>query len=462
MYAKSLIESTATNLLDWIKNYFGNASVADVYAWEDHKEVWFAAVGTPQQLTRTFRLGYGPDNETLMTEVHPVNRGNNFYSSLTQQLGVEFFSWSDDRTPGVYNFIDGISSVLSHAIGEDESAVFTLIPTPGYPWRGKSITSYYSVKKRKWLPSVVPYWLSDKKIDLGRSAGPQYAADWSKLAPRLSCIETAPHSRNFFDVKQHKVLCTHSMSLDRSAPKNTSKDVANSIARCGGLLYPSIAISPIPAPQFLPCVMVFDPHMILDEFKPRHRSSIAVYSSDAWTPTLGIINGQYAIDVHAQLTGQVVDWTGMHIHHFLIDGLPLGENGEAPDGTSIVRSRVAMDRAIDQRAKVWKESLCKDYKKFASIYERYSLQHEGVNAYSFIEAKVSGIVEFTCVKVICVPDFHAQAYQEFLTHAGYAGKFIIIETNEQERHALTKTGIDPQDAFGRFNYAWKTARAVTE
>lgn len=455
------LAETALRLLAWAQVFCGKTTAKDVFLWQSKGRYYFALSGVPQGLKRALRMGYDTDYEPMYTK-YPINRSRHMIRTLDQAfLANDEFAY-EDAAIHIGQVIDIIQSYVAMFLGVGTEWVeFTLIPEPGYPWRPEGIT-YFSAKKKKVIQAARPDWLSGRTFEIDGVQWP--TVNWCKLAEHIARTPKW-NSAIYTNYRKTKIYFTHSFSLSDTKPTRDEKAIAQSIVDCRGLLFPSVAIGTIPGPQYLPCCLVLDPTVVLGQITKQH-PLVQVYSTDAWTETTDKITGEFAMAAYAQLTGQsIVDYEKSYWDEFYVMGLPqeTPNTGFRTD-FGMLRTRAEIAARAARRNGVWPEKLTKDIRTFQRAFEKnreYLETGPNPNSYPYLEAKVSGIVDFSCVRTVCVPDYHAERYEFFLRQCGYKGSFVVIETTEAERQAFSEGRAERlENAFARFGYAWKINRAL--
>jgi hypothetical protein len=470
----------------------GRNAARDVFAWGTARGWNFAFSGKPSALAQAFRLGFTKDGDTLAS-ARPFNPMYRYASdgAAAQRADAIFGErsghgghWGDqsvyphDILGGFERYAESVASPHGppgETVGECN---VTLIPEPGYPYvYGAEGMPYYSVREGRWLVSHKPPWvtLGWRRDEDGRDVQAP-VADWCQVSPHLkgSPVADFAFARSLeFKREQPPLFVTHSMDIVGrqgvdpavQASNATAATTANLIRHCGGLLFPSLAIGAIPAPQFLPCVLVLDPFVVLDALKPFRKRGAApltrVYNSDSWTPKIKEVVTDLAARLYDELTGanSSEDFMYTSVQHFYVGGLPTMEDagGFAPEGLVELDSLSAVARACWSHAKRWPESALRTARDAERMLARNMAEHNNVK-YPYCEAKVAAVLDLSAVAVAFVPDHQAEAYNTFLRGAGYAGPISVVPTTEEERAAFASVVKDDHaDMRARLQYAWKVA-----
>lgn len=463
----TVLHDMADRLLAWSKTFFPRGTVRDVYAWRaGHGALTLALVGDARKLQRAFGdFERGWDN-----------RGQRIEMRLAKALGVEqrLTNWNGvvgaspqfmDEGSDLYaaSFFEGLGGMISSRYDDASEGEATMIPDPGRPHTGAT-TTYYSALQHKTVRVGPPKWLTTAtgRNDDGNEAV-MPAADYCQLAPRLD----APGGRaGWFDLGGRQLMVTNSMDFARNGVPITTEGgeahidaTAESVGRCGGLLFPSLAVGPIPASNFGPCSVIVDPHVVLNALKPvrkpRSYWPVVLYNTDAWTETTrDFVNG-YAVALYEELTGRK-QW--IYSPHFFILGPRMG--GVTRSMEEHLRALVStkdLARVLDRRAKQWMSVT--DQKRFAVMVERAS--RNMVDKYSYLEAKAGAIVGVKTWTGAACADYMVGMFGRFLKGVKYKGPLVSVPTDDEMRGAFTNQSMPSAQAdFHRYRFAWAMREAV--
>ncbi|MFA5053124.1 MAG: hypothetical protein WC565_03635, partial [Parcubacteria group bacterium] len=209
--------------------------------------------------------------------------------------GVGQIFSSDRRDVSVDEIFDGVESTLraSLADGDNEPSLhFTVMPLEGKPWfddlshSGQTLP-YYSAKKRKVLQGIAPSGLMEVDVEAQWSRGEMErrvapGVDFCTVAPRIAVDEGGIVGV----VKGQKILLTRCINVGMySAPL---EQVVAGIQRCGNaMLYPSLALSDVPATNFGLLTLFARIPLASRSLRPEKVKGwpALVYKTDAWTET---------------------------------------------------------------------------------------------------------------------------------------------------------------------------------
>jgi hypothetical protein len=381
---------------------------------------------------------------------HPLNNADaNLDLSLQRALGypaaarrergfvhpaVQTMEYPDPYISGV---IEGIESLCNDRLGMDGAVDVTLMPLEGSPWSpDNDPTAYYSAKTGKLGETKRPEWL----IEVDARDGQQLGANYCAIAQRISHCRTAAVAARFVGRRAEPFLVTHCSGVFErygASPQETAK----AINACGGFLYPSTAVAPVPATNFGELVFVCDPSIILPAMRPykqRGRWPVAVYDTDVWTETTGYFFGEGAVELLQELTD--VDPRGFISKS---DFCVLGPAVD-PQANVLVPSTKKLRTTLAKRAKLYTRDLDAD-----GLEQVRKSHFEQAAWYSFLEAKVAGIAAMGCYPLAVCPKPLLRKAQSHLTAIGFTGDIISIER--------------PPEVAGRnpkWDYAWRVRDAV--
>lgn len=458
----------ADRLLAWARAWFGARTIKDVFVWRVGPEVRFALNGPAAAMLA--RMGfdylrapldnhYGRFDFNLARAFGRTTRWMGSYSepSITHLSG----------TFGVGEMLGGVGGFIKQVRDDYETPLdLTIIPEPGYPWAGPG-TRYYSAREKKTIlakkPSwVVPVVVRDRNTELDVT---RPGADWCQLAPRS---EPAESGAGYFTLPSgaghaESVFVTHTIDLRPSYDNAAS---ARAILRCKGMLFPSLAVAPIPASNFGPCTLVADPMLVLRELKPyraprQGMPQVVTYNTDAWTDTTRTFVSELSARLYDQLTGNADsdDYTLGETHLYILG--PKAEEADTggfrPSGMKPIASTPQLARELKARFRIWHGPM--NAREFGKASERAA---SGMARYGYLEAKAHTIVPMGAFVAAWAPDFAALDYTSFLRSAGYKGRVYTVTTTSEERAVFSRESVDQSADLVRYNYAWKMADAMRQ
>jgi hypothetical protein len=496
------VERIAQGLLRWGRGSRGWSAVENVYAWtrrrqdasderEDRRTLAFAFAGPARNLWTAFGF-----NEHRRVS----NHGNSIEYSLGKHLGfavrMERFGsdpqFMTDGGLGPDELLSGIEDAVGYAIsaGNSDSALpqidVTLLPRPGRPWEGPG-TRYYNAVSRIWQePTKAPPWQAGEyEVEDGNVRVLRSTADWCVLSLRL---RAPAGGHGWVRLGNMPCLVTHTFEINPGAPWEPT---AQAILRCRGLLYPSLAIGPIPGANYGPCVLVANPYLVLSQithrkwgvnrwgipgsilYKAPSRPNVLLFSSDAWTWTTGEMSRGRGVELFRELAGQT-DSGYWGDGTMVALGPPRRPANMAPEDVRLITDKRDLVDTIERRFTRWRNNLS---------FEEFVAVHAGIEAeetvdpdeyrrtgerYAYLEAKAFGIVPFAAFPAAVIPARGGEAYARFLEAAGFRGRLMPIELKRDEQAVYLSRRRKPRydeqqkmrDSYVKYRYAWRVAALV--
>jgi hypothetical protein len=355
---------------------------------------------------------------------------------------------------GAYEFADSLG--IEMPFNEVKA---WLIMDPGYPWSEEpgatESPSYWSAKKRKMIKPERPGWL----INVVDPHGGEVAVGVNPCAvfPAREPDRIWPIVGRASGVD---VFVTHAMALLKSAtspfgtalgPQHHRKieGAIRGVQGCGGLLFPSLAIGPVPASNFGPIALVGHLGLVLDGLKPyRKRGTDAaswVYEHDAWTVTTGNMMSDVAVRLFDELHGHE-DFT--YGYHIWTTGVPSELFGGPSRGSTPVSTTKQLVAAIKQRSSSFKRSLTEE--QFAYV----SKQVEGtVDKYFYCEAKARSVISLDEFPFMIGPDTLGAEMRMFAHGVGYKGQIVELPDT-------VGAGSENATDYELFQWSWIVADAI--
>lgn len=344
--------------------------------------------------------------------------------------GPRFFPAVQTMSEGgsfINEVLEAVESLAKEFLGGEPVEVqATLMPEEGIPWSPHATpTEWYSAKKRKSFVTKEPSWVGKVK---DREGHEQWGADFCHLA-----AHSEPTTRMIvMSLGDTDVMLTHCVPLERVGEKSAA------IRQCGGLLFPSLACSLIPATNFGPLVLVADPMLALAGLRPYKKRGawpITLYALDAWTETTSGFLGEGAAELFDELTGNTFMTNWIYKRSMWVLGPPFEEYKSA---------RIESTKALLSRLKTRSRKFSRDLDK-----EGFDRLHEQDERYPYLEAKANTIVEPSCFHLAVCPVAHEKAALKWLRESGFKLKLIIL-TDEPN-----VAGRDPN-----WDYAWRVRDVV--
>lgn len=463
--------AAAPKLYAWAKEAFGNRAVRDVLVWSPKPDrLKVAFYGDARSMLGRFGFADG----SLNNENRWLDR------SFARAFGVDLrIRWStgnrvididpdlshEDGDVGPGAILQAVQNMIRDEIlGHDDPGVVldvTLLPDVGAPWYGAG-TVYYSGREGRWIAGERPPWVVEvtaRDPDTSRDVR-RPGADWCAIAPRVEpAYERAP---GFATAGASVVMVTHAFDMSRGHDDQTHRDIAS----CGGLLFPSVAVGPIPAANFGPCVLVADPMTVVGGLKPYRQRGAALlaplYTTDAYTQTTREFRGALSARLYDELTGATDEQLfllGGRPHLYAL-GPPVEHEDDGPEGKRLIQTTSQMLTALRRRFKLWNGPM--DAKAFARVMAKVQREDLGrdANEFAYLEGKVHAVMPMTSFVAAWVPDFGLDVYSAFLRGAGFVGPIHVMATSEAERHSYLRTAGVDADGLPRYNYAWRVAEQV--
>lgn len=418
-------------------------SISDVVVWrdEDYGELRFGLRGSPWGLYRNF-IALMP----VKQRVHEVEIACAQTLGIAQKisgqgssmlLSPQFASSGELGLDEFASMIEGMLSSITTASPMMQTH-FTILPFPGIPLDEDSKPiPYFSVARGaiEAPPRRIPAWVAireeSKLVDfcsVAKVTTPRKRADqfgsirfFSNTSPSLG------------------VMLTHATDLKQIQEKKTQR----SIQKCGGLMFPSFAVGPIPATNFGTIVIVFDAGIVASSLhgsilRRASQPDISLYDTDAWTPTTSSAMSAFGESAYEELSGR---------RSLLeVDGVPtvyaLGPMHESAVGMSDADPIFSMKK-LAAKAKekngVWGpfERSVQD----AVNFEKY--MGSSFFRYGYLEAKASTIVPLGNALAVVAPINQAEKAASALATMGFTGDVIGIEMPVKKQKLLTEFHGDP-------------------
>lgn len=469
--ARRLLTFAKDRLSPRIKDVFGFASGED--------EVVFAFSGAPEAVlaAKTREL----DNPMLPYDRKGLGA---FDHEIAQVLGL----WGRDQFVAashlpVDEWVMGVEEAIRQRFIQDTEVddlpmlevrlAFT--PEPGYPWRENQRVRYVSGKTGRWHWSRRPGW-----VTVGRFRDHEFGSEVTGLVaepcyPGLMPLSSDPNRLAVQDGAKAVRLAlprfpmtsyvTHAFTIGSrdwaigSKRETAAKDTAKAIRKCGGFLFPSYAVGPVPATNFGPLVLVMRAGTILPAFRPwrgRGQKRVAVYRTDAWTTSIGRIMQEEARALFEELTA-VPRWPVRD--HLAIMGPPLVDYVAATEVEDpIAKTPAQVGAALRSLFDIWGPTL-----SLPAFLERSRAY--GAERYAYVEAKASEIVSVDEVAVAVAPDWYARECRLFLNRLGRPD-VPLLEVSGVLRGAYftdddVRLPLDEQQ-YEAYRYAWCVREALEQ
>ena len=352
--------------------------------------------------------------------------------------------------------LDALGTMLGERLGR-EAVVCSLMPAEGHPWSPKAPdgwTAHFNARTRRTDETSVPGWLTEVRVraedlDFHHHHGvppgqyvPVRGADLCSLAPvieraggavleRLSGVEfLVSHS---FDPRPWGGVDDPRPWAPRSHGRRAVLDAAELVRRCGGWVFPSVAVGKFASTAFGPVTLLAGSDLILDGLKPRRgrgRRSVSLYDTDVWTPNTRDILGLGAHVLYEQLCGLAPAsiYTNAWVNHQWTLGPPVRLSGPSGPSARLIESDRQLLTALRARYREWREDLSDD--EVLGVIERASESEDGfqfsVHRYPYMEAKINAVVRPTVWQLACVAESWAFDAERFLDAVGFEGTMLVV------------------------------------
>lgn len=448
----------------FLRKAFGPC-IEDVILWvsEDGSSATYAIRGAPWRLYRC-----------ILAKSPIYQRGHSMEMLAAGSLGVKQhmrggypspqFSGGDSMS--IAEFFEMMDGILYAALSdhvEDPGVSLTMLPYPGVPMtlRAEPIP-YFSVKEKGggFFNPKTPRWVGPETLvniefqdEMRRTANLCLIARTAAPVPwplATHAVQSRGRARDTIAIVAH--------SSDESI---LSEQAEKGIDVCGGLIYPSLSVGTIPASNFGPISIIFDPRVVLRDLSPfrNQRSQIPpdviLYMSDQWTPNTNEIFSNYAAMTFLELSGNA-DFSNYYRPEkvlYSLGPMNLARPG-AGDSVEVIDTVAAMFREIQNRMRIWKDQ---GYQSFLKTLESAT----GHAHYGYLEAKVISVLPLTAASALVAPSHRIGAISSYMSQFGFRGTLIPMELTKEEHDVFyEERGSDFEQDWIRLRYAWKVSRAV--
>lgn len=469
------VEQVAAGLLIFCKQFVRGA-FTDVYLWTEMSERYaqlnVALVGNPVKVSSLFGMTEGTF-ESLVS-------GESIARALRSAFRLKESGFEYERELTLPDFLDRLGGQTLGMVGEADEA-FTessvvFIPEPGYPWaRDDKPIAYWVASKRRWVTGKRPDWLvtvedaddphkatlgvnpcavfppntdnERARVELGASLG------GSDLERKMGKTSARPVFGRVMSGRASGValLVAHSMKLVGAGHRELEGAITN-IRSCGGMLFPSLSIGPIPASNFGPISLIGHLDLVLQSLKPyRRRGEDAawVYDTDSWTVNTAGAVGFVARQLFDELHGYE-DWS--YGQHMWILGPPgVFHGGPRGDQTPIDTTSTLVN-SIKRRMRPWREDITRE--QFDTLIETLSGTDE---RYAYCEAKAREVVRLAEFPYIIAPRHEERTARRFVDGVGYPGDVVIVDVDADLAAAMAN---ERDNDYAMYRWAWVVADVV--
>jgi hypothetical protein len=381
--------------------------------------------------------------------------------------------WHSDDYENPEDFQDGLASALRdimQAAGlelEGDVECQTIVD-PGYPWRGAD-EMFYSAKKKKWLKTTKPEWLIKVKDRDNKDA---WAIDFCQIAQSF-CSQSPAIIGQFMGgrgVIEYMTGISYFVTHATDTIHDKSAGRSSALAKCNGMLFPSLAVGPIPACNFGETVLFASASLPLLEMKPYKEGrgvwKTVTYDTDTWTETLGAFTsredgqgGDIAIAAAEQLHG---DTNWYYSNHIWLLGPKIKEEGFSDQPAKVLDTTSKLYAQLNRMASKWTSDMT--FEEFDALAEgALASGNKAYDKYAYLETKANGIVTWDCFKLAAAPDFMVKDAAKVLRGHGYKGEVIPVPVDDVTRNALIKGDLKTEQRnYVMYRYSWSVRDAVLQ
>lgn len=450
--AVSVLAATTMSFLK--DRMWPTGTFSDVYCWIDRspRHSWtrltVAIVGDPSIVSNIFGMNT-PDFESRVN-------GRTVAAALNRIQPGAGDEWAYERSLVLGDFLDRYGGMTLGSLVRSPFTEFscTFMPDGGIPWTDEDTSiEYWTQKGRRWQRSTRPHGLvrvddtTENKQVLGIDPCTVFRPSPSSAELRRKICDAigTPHPIRCRLTERGPVwMATHSLGK-RSLVDNT----ADAVRACGGLLFPSLAVGPIPASNFGPVCLVGNLSLVLQGLPP-YEQGAWVYDTDAWTITSGEANRWVARQLFRELCGHQ-DWT--YGHNMWVLGPPKYHTGGPRGDQAPVTSFAQLAASIGRRAKVWRRSLTE--REFDKLGRSLSGSDEG---YSYCETKAREVVPLSEFPYLIAPVAYQGEVMRFVERTGYSGTVVFGD----EDRWLYEEMAQRNDEYALYRWAWEVAEIAKD
>lgn len=439
-------------------------AVDDVLCWHRGSRVVYGFRGRGWDLYRRFMVRF----PIQAREPHGLERRSAAYMGIQQKVTVHghrvYLSpqFGSDGETYLQEFFTMLQDMVSFALyGESDGDLYpsvTVLPYPGEPLDADALPlPYFSAAKRKFVQPARkrPFWVLARSPEESPELG-RWTVNFCAIARgtpgeengvRLGTLRVA-HGK-----KTATMMLAHSISLEEIEEGLFRPRVKS----CGGMLYPSLSLGPLPATNFGEVVLVFDPRMVRAALGSQASllrrdvpPDLSIYDSDAQTVDAVGLDKRYGALAYKELAGQRTNLVEVEDRRILSLGPMLSEGTGEVYATDVepIHSASALAKVSLQ-----KESF---YRSIADAKDPGPLVARSMDStfyrYGYLEAKSSTVVSLKNVVAIVAPNQRAVRAGELLAPLGFEGVAIGLPMSaERERLFIGgKGGVDdPWGQIGR-------------
>jgi hypothetical protein len=459
-FGKGFTRGMFTDVLIWGEGHLEPESMLAEWGVEtidlagsgDYSRLNFAFVGDALKVALAFDVGM-------------TYEGSRVSGRFLDVLGYRVFGvkdFADFKYQHEVQLADFLDRLAGMGIGQWQEHPFTevrgvFIPEPGYPWpddKAATESTFYSAKARKWLTKERPAWLID--VEDREQAGHMVLGVNPCLVFPPEDTKVNVNGPVYGTLAGSGVMVAHSMTLlpaDDVGGYKFHKHVdlaVESIKACGGLLFPSLSVGPIPASDFGPITLVAPLALVLTALKPytiRKRNPAWVYASDAWTLGTSEFMRGVARRLFEEFHGHEDYIYGNHIWALG----PPGEvfSGPKEGGNRPFKTTKELGRALKRRMANWKPAMGRE------VFDEMNERLAGTDAkYAYGEAKAREVVTLDTFPYLLAPETLREEVDYFVNGIGYGGEVIFLP----DEYGVVNNEEDLK--YSLYLWAWKLAEVV--
>jgi len=342
-----------------------------------------------------------------MNEEHEFGMSGQVLDHIARRVfGADADIFRYERRVHLAEFLQRLANLMP------EEATLTFIPDGGYPW---PVDRYWNARLERFVRPKEPAGLihvpsreNPTKTELGLDPCTVFEADRD--------TPVSPYDPVMGSLGGDPLMAAHSMDLHEgptmaNAPK---------IRQCGGLLFPSLSVGPVPASNFGHACLVARLSLVLDGLKPYRKrgteEQVWIYPTDVWTGTVTQFMTSMASDLFDELHGHA-DY--VYGHGLTVLGIPAVEYGGPSGGAEAFDSTSQLKRTLKKRMVRWMR-VCNERE-----FEELAHELGGTGAYyAYCEAKGRTVVSLSEFPYLIVPDWMRDKAEHWAQAAGFEGQIV--------------------------------------
>jgi hypothetical protein len=440
------------------KALFARGIVRDAFAWADSGPWRIAWLMDPERMA------------SAGVSIEPVPFTGQHAARLFRAAGMSGRTFDGQREMVLGDFLRRASNEFGELIDYEHELRSTIIPEPGYPWPAPD--GYYSARQKRWLISERPGWLLPENVVEHSLGTDSPGIDLCKLVSDEPYTPIGAMAARYGKGVNDYFLVTHATGSVEGVTRfgggeDGWKTNAAKVNSCGGLLFPSVAVGPVPSANFGVGVLVADVGLVLRSIKPyrapRSRAPATIYNTDAWTEeTRGLIT-RGAIAAFDQLHGH-----SEYIYHYDLNIWPLGAPTPSSNHWEVdaVSTAAQLRRTLRDRFRLWKKGLTPD-----QVEELTAGLWDSPHRYPYLEGKVNGVMPLRHFPLAVVARQQAAGFGTFLELTGFEGELVVLDVPGEILEVMAADWAPPGmsgerrqaiRAWAWQQYGWHVSAAVLE